>query len=60
MRYDKLSPHEYRQRDYRVRCLVCGRWMRRKPKPGSGYATRRPPPHAGRCTDCPWSSTKIS
>ena len=48
----KLSVAEFRYRDFRIKCLTCRRWMRRRPPIGSPYAIRRPAPHAGHCVGC--------
>lgn len=42
----------YESRDPRIKCTGCRRWMRIRPKPGDGYATRRRAPVASHCTDC--------
>lgn len=43
---------EYKRKDFRVKCALCQRWMRYKPTEKTP-ATRREPPDAGTCTDCP-------
>lgn len=48
----QLTPEEHRERDFRVRCYGCKRYMRFTPSPPKSPATRRPSPHANRCTDC--------
>jgi hypothetical protein len=47
----RVEQAHYQRRDPRMRCLLCGRWMRYHPTDKSP-ATRRPPPNAARCTDC--------
>lgn len=49
----KTKLDNFRKRDYRTKCWKCQRWMRYSPTEKSP-ATRRPAPHAGSCTDCPW------
>jgi hypothetical protein len=46
-----LSPIDYLRRDFRVKCLVCGRLMRRRPT-AKTPAERRPDSDAGCCTGC--------
>lgn len=48
----KTKLDDYRKRDYRTKCWKCQRWMRYSPTEKTP-ATRRPPPHASACTDCP-------
>lgn len=40
-------------KDSRVKCSLCGRWMRYHPTEKTP-ATRRPAPHAATCTGCPF------
>lgn len=48
----KRHPADYEARDFRVKCRVCGRWMRYAPTSATPVR-RRPAPHAGSCTECP-------
>jgi hypothetical protein len=47
----RSEQEDYERRDPRMRCHVCGRWMRYHPTDASP-ARRRPPPNAARCIDC--------
>jgi hypothetical protein len=53
----KLRIDEYKRRDYRVKCIVCRRWMQHRPR-GQTTLLRRPSPHAGHCVECPLPGDK--
>lgn len=51
----KKTPEDfeaYMRKDARVKCALCNRFMRYNPT-AKTPARRRPPPHAGTCTECP-------
>ena len=47
-----MTTAEYRRRDFATKCANCRHWMQKCPR-GQADRTRRPVPHASRCTDCP-------
>jgi hypothetical protein len=53
-----METRAYIERDYRIKCRTCRRWMQFVPTAKGVTRVRRRPPHAGTCTSCPITGTR--